>query len=112
VDETVYDLLPGGHRRKPINVDQVQKRVALQMVNEAMHCLGEGILRNPRDGDIGAIFGLGFPPFLGGPFRFTDVRGAQVVLDDMKRLRDTLGPRFEPAPALVDAAKDNRKFRD
>jgi len=112
VDETVYELLPGGHKRKPINVEEVQKRIALQMVNEAMHCLGEGILRNPRDGDIGAIFGLGFPPFLGGPFRYTDVRGADRVLDDMKRLRDKHGPRFEPAPALVDAAKDNRKFRD
>jgi 3-hydroxyacyl-CoA dehydrogenase/enoyl-CoA hydratase/3-hydroxybutyryl-CoA epimerase len=112
VDETIYDLLPGGHKRKPINVEEVQKRLALQMVNEAMHCLGEGILRNPRDGDIGAIFGLGFPPFLGGPFRYVDVRGASAVLDDLSRLRDKFGPRFEPAPALVDAARDNRKFRD
>ena len=112
MDETVYDLLPGGRKRKEINVDQVQKRIALQMVNEAMHCLGEGILRHPRDGDIGAIFGLGFPPFLGGPFRYTDVRGADKVLGDMKRLREKFGPRFEPAPALVDAARDNRKFRD
>ena len=112
VDETVYDLLPGGHKRTPISVEEVQQRVALQMVNEAMHCLGEGILRNPRDGDIGAIFGLGFPPFLGGPFRYVDVRGASTVLDEMQRLRDRFGPRFEPAPALVDAAKDNRKFRD
>ena len=112
VDETVYDLLPGGRKRKKIDVEQVQKRVALQMVNEAMHCLGEGILRNPRDGDIGAIFGLGFPPFMGGPFRYVDVRGAGRVLDDLKQLRDTYGERFEPAPALVQAAADNRKFRD
>jgi 3-hydroxyacyl-CoA dehydrogenase/enoyl-CoA hydratase/3-hydroxybutyryl-CoA epimerase len=112
VDETVYDLLPGGHKRKKIDVELVQKRVALQMVNEAMHCLGEGILRNPRDGDIGAIFGLGFPPFMGGPFRYVDVRGAGRVLDDLKQLRDTYGERFEPAPALVQAAADNRKFRD
>jgi len=111
-DETIYDLLPGGRKRKPIDVAEVQKRVALQMVNEAMYCLGEGILRNPRDGDIGAIFGLGFPPFLGGPFRYVDVRGAQVVVDDLGRLSEKHGPRFEPAPALVDAAKDNRKFRD
>jgi 3-hydroxyacyl-CoA dehydrogenase/enoyl-CoA hydratase/3-hydroxybutyryl-CoA epimerase len=111
-DETVYELLPGGKKRKPIDVAEVQKRIALQMVNEAMHCLGEGVLRSPRDGDIGAIFGLGFPPFLGGPFRYTDVRGADVVLDDLKRLRDKLGARFEPAPALLAAARDRRKFRD
>ena len=93
-------------------MELVQKRVALQMVNEAMHCLGEGILRNPRDGDIGAIFGLGFPPFMGGPFRYVDVRGAGRVLDDLKQLRDTFGERFEPAPALVEAAANNHKFRD
>jgi 3-hydroxyacyl-CoA dehydrogenase/enoyl-CoA hydratase/3-hydroxybutyryl-CoA epimerase len=112
VDETVYELIPGGKKRKPIEVAEVQKRVALQMVNEAMHCLGEGILRSPRDGDIGAIFGLGFPPFLGGPFRYTDIRGADAVLEDLKRLRDKYGVRFEPAPALLAAARDRRKFRD
>ncbi len=110
-DETVYDLIPGGRKRKPIQVEEVQKRIALQMVNEAMHCLGEGILRSSRDGDIGAIFGLGFPPFLGGPFRYVDARGAEVVLADLKRLRDKHGPRFEPAPALVEAARDHRQFR-
>jgi 3-hydroxyacyl-CoA dehydrogenase / enoyl-CoA hydratase / 3-hydroxybutyryl-CoA epimerase len=112
VDETVYDLLPGGRKRKPIDPAATQKRIALQMVNEALYCLGEGILRSPRDGDIGAIFGLGFPPFLGGPFRYVDVRGAQEVLDDLKRLRDQHGIRFEPAPALVDAARNNHKFQD
>jgi 3-hydroxyacyl-CoA dehydrogenase/enoyl-CoA hydratase/3-hydroxybutyryl-CoA epimerase len=112
VDETIYDLLPGGRKRKPIDTEEVQKRIALGFVNEAMHCLGDGILRSPRDGDIGAIFGLGFPPFLGGPFRYVDIRGADKVLDDLKRLRDKFGPRFEPAPALADAARDNRKFRD
>ena len=110
VDETIYDLLPGGHHRKPIDVPQVQLRIGLTMVNEALHCLGEGILRCARDGNIGAIFGLGFPPFLGGPLRYVDTRGAGQVLDDMKRLRDRHGVRFEPAPALVEAAKDKRQF--
>jgi 3-hydroxyacyl-CoA dehydrogenase/enoyl-CoA hydratase/3-hydroxybutyryl-CoA epimerase len=105
-------LLPGGRKRKSIDVDEVQKRIALQMVNEAAHCLGEGILRNPRDGDIGAIFGLGFPPFMGGPFRYVDGRGAAQVVDDLNRLRDKYGTRFEPAPALVEAANNNRTFRD
>lgn len=112
VDISVYSLLPGGPERRPIDVPEVQQRLGLRMVNEALHCLGEGILRNARDGNIGAIFGLGFPPFLGGPLRYVDQRGAKVVLDDLNRLRDRFGLRFEPAPALVDAARANRRFCD
>ncbi len=112
VDETIYDLLPGGRDRNPIDIADVQLRIGLTMVNEALHCMSEGILRSPRDGNIGAIFGLGFPPFLGGPFRYVDQRGAESVLEEMKRMRDRFGVRFEPAPALVEAAADKRKFCD
>jgi 3-hydroxyacyl-CoA dehydrogenase/enoyl-CoA hydratase/3-hydroxybutyryl-CoA epimerase len=80
------------------------------MLNEAAYCLGEGILRSARDGDIGAIFGLGFPPFLGGPFRYMDALGVDVVLEKLTALREIHGDRFTPAPMLVDLAAKHGAF--
>ena len=102
VDATVYDLLPGGRARKRIPAAEIQERVVLQMVNEAVRCLGEGILRSARDGDVGAVFGLGFPPFRGGPFRWADTVGTRTLLGKLERLRERHGERFAPAPLLAE----------
>jgi 3-hydroxyacyl-CoA dehydrogenase/enoyl-CoA hydratase/3-hydroxybutyryl-CoA epimerase len=110
VDETVYALLPGDKARKKVSRDAIVERVMLQFVNEAIRCLGEGILRSARDGDVGAIFGLGFPPFLGGPFRYADAIGPKSLLDRLERLHDRFGDRFEPAPLLVEQARLEKRF--
>lgn len=110
VDVTVYDLLPGGRQRKRVSRDEIAERVTLQLVNEAIRCLGEGILRSARDGDVGAIFGLGFPPFLGGPFRYADAVGPKTILERLERWQDKYGDRFEPAPLLFEIARDGRRF--
>jgi 3-hydroxyacyl-CoA dehydrogenase/enoyl-CoA hydratase/3-hydroxybutyryl-CoA epimerase len=110
VDETAYDLLPGGRSRKSIAHDEIRERVVLQMVNEAIRCLGEGILRSARDGDIGAVFGLGFPPFRGGPFRYADKLGAKDLLARLERLRARHGARFEPAPLIEQHAASGKPF--
>jgi 3-hydroxyacyl-CoA dehydrogenase/enoyl-CoA hydratase/3-hydroxybutyryl-CoA epimerase len=110
VDQTVYQLLPGGRSRKRVSREEIAERVTLQMVNEAIRCLGDGILRSPRDGDVGAIFGLGFPPFLGGPFRHADTLGTRNVLKAIERLQGRFGARFEPAPLLLEHGKANRPF--
>jgi 3-hydroxyacyl-CoA dehydrogenase / enoyl-CoA hydratase / 3-hydroxybutyryl-CoA epimerase len=112
VDPTIYAALglekPKGSTK--LSVDDIQMRCALQFVNEALYCLGEKILRSPRDGDVGAIFGLGFPPFRGGPFRFVDTMRPSGVLQRMKHYEQTLGKRFTPAPVLVEMATSDRTF--
>jgi 3-hydroxyacyl-CoA dehydrogenase/enoyl-CoA hydratase/3-hydroxybutyryl-CoA epimerase len=110
VDETVYDLLPHGRQRKRVPAEEIQQRLALAMINEAALCLQEGILRRPRDGDIGAIMGLGFPPFRGGPFRYIDSEGAKMIVQRLESLSSRLGGRLAPAPILVDMAKAGQTF--
>ena len=110
VDETVYDALPGGRKRKRIDREEIVERCVLQMVNEAVLTLGEGILRSARDGDVGAVFGLGFPPFRGGPFRWIDAEGSARVLERMRRLEGRFGLRFKPAPLLVERAATGKPF--
>ncbi len=110
IDPTVYDMLPGGRSRKSGDKKELAERIALQMVNEAVRCMGDGILRSARDGDVGAIFGLGFPPFRGGPFRYVDATGAANVLRKLEGYQAKFGVRFTPAPLLVEMAKSGKKF--
>ncbi len=110
VDVSVYELLPHGKNRKHFDAREMAERCALQMVNEAVRCLGEGILRSPRDGDVGAIFGLGFPPFLGGPFRYADSIGPAELLRRLEHYQDKYGERFTPAPSLIDMVKAGKTF--
>ena len=110
MDESVYALLPGGSARRPVEAREAQERLAFAFLNESVLCLQEGILRSPRDGDVGAIFGLGFPLFLGGPFRYLDHLGARFALETMENLHSRHGGRFQPAPMLVDLAREGRTF--
>jgi 3-hydroxyacyl-CoA dehydrogenase/enoyl-CoA hydratase/3-hydroxybutyryl-CoA epimerase len=108
VDESVYAML--GVEPVPSPGEDLGRRCALQMVNEAAHAFGDGVLRSARDGDVGAILGLGFPPFLGGPFRWADTLGAGRLVGELSSLADRLGHRFAPAPVLVEMARRNQTF--
>src|SRR5262249_35837633 len=110
VDRSVYDLLPGGQKRSSPPREEIAERCVLQMVNEAAHCLGVKILRSARDGDVGAVFGLGFPPFRGGPFRYAASLGASRVVERLTKYLERFGPRFTPAPLLLDLARSGGKF--
>ncbi|MCA9550013.1 MAG: fatty acid oxidation complex subunit alpha FadJ [Myxococcales bacterium] len=111
VDESVYGVLGiNPDRKKKHDLAALGERLALPMVSEAIRCLEEGILRNPRDGDIGAVFGLGFPPFRGGPFRYADALGPAELLRRVRGLEDRFGRRFAPAQLLVDHASSGKRF--
>jgi 3-hydroxyacyl-CoA dehydrogenase / enoyl-CoA hydratase / 3-hydroxybutyryl-CoA epimerase len=108
-NEEVYALLGGAPRRK-FDAQLIRERVSLMMINEALICLQDGIISCPRDGDIGAVFGLGFPPFEGGPFRYIDRVGADRIQTAMESLNKTCGGRFSPPQILRDMVQSGRKF--
>jgi 3-hydroxyacyl-CoA dehydrogenase/enoyl-CoA hydratase/3-hydroxybutyryl-CoA epimerase len=110
VDPTVYHALGLGER-VPVSKKDVTERMFLAFINEAALCLQEGILRSARDGDIGAVFGLGYPPFKGGPFWTIDQMGAEVVVTKLEKLEARFGGRFAPAQIIKDHAEAGTGFR-
>lgn len=109
VDDSVYSLL-GIQPRGRLSSQEISKRTMVQMLNEAVRCLEEGIIASARDGDIGAIFGIGFPPFLGGPFRYIDSLGAGQLVADLRRYEAQHGSRFAPSPLLLKMAEEGKTF--
>jgi 3-hydroxyacyl-CoA dehydrogenase/enoyl-CoA hydratase/3-hydroxybutyryl-CoA epimerase len=109
VNTGIYSYF-GGTNRKSVDFKVIQERMGMMMVNEALWCLHDNILLSAKDGDLGAILGLGFPPFKGGPFFWIDTVGADKVLATMQKLEKEYGTRFKPCPILEEYAKAGKKF--
>ncbi len=108
VNPEVYEFL--GTERRPIPARTIRDRMAMMMVGEAVRCLEEGIISSPQDGDVGAVFGLGFAPFRGGPFWYLDQMGPERAVVKLNNLRAAHGERFAPAGLLEEYATSGRRF--
>jgi 3-hydroxyacyl-CoA dehydrogenase/enoyl-CoA hydratase/3-hydroxybutyryl-CoA epimerase len=108
VDNSVYPLL--GVRPGDADADLVERRLVYAMLNEAAMACAENVVRSARDGDIGAIFGIGFPAFRGGPLRMMDDLGAGRVVETLYHLQEQFGERFRPAPSLLEMARASRRY--
>ena len=110
-DPTVYaELNLPAQPKGTATPQQIEDRLILPMVNEAAWCLAEGIVESPAKLDLAMIFGTGFPPFRGGLCRYADARGVSAVVATLDVLSAEKGPRFEPAPFLVELAKANKSL--
>ena len=93
-----------------LTTEQIQHRMMSRFVNEAALCLQEGVIEGAVDGDMGAVFGVGFLPHYGGPFRMIDILGADGYVERMRAMAGEYGEHFEPCQLLQDHAKANKKF--
>lgn len=75
----------------------IRDRLVLRLLNEAVACLDDGVVKNTDDGDAGVIFGTGFAPFRGGPFHYINDRGREQILKLLEHLEQRYGERFQHA---------------
>jgi 3-hydroxyacyl-CoA dehydrogenase/enoyl-CoA hydratase/3-hydroxybutyryl-CoA epimerase len=99
VNEEAYRLLGAG-KRNGAEWTEIHERLLLALVNEAVRCLHDGIIDSPDSGDAGAVFGIGFPPFLGGPFHYVRAVGRERLAERLQALEQRHGKRFQAAPGL------------
>ncbi len=104
-------LAPHVKGPKKFKKSELQDRMFLPMLNEATRLLEDDIVRNPRDIDLGMIFGTGFPPFKGGLMHWADAVGAAKIVEKLEPFVP-LGKRFDPTELLHGLASCGKKFYD
>ncbi|SES72125.1 3-hydroxyacyl-CoA dehydrogenase NAD-binding domain-containing protein [Oceanicella actignis] len=108
-------IWPGLRELFPVRKDQpskteVQNRLMLAQVLEAVRAFEEGVLMDIREGDVGAILGWGFAPWSGGPFSWVDMTGPAKVVEICEDLAARHGPRFAPPALLKELAAKGETF--
>lgn len=112
VDPEVEGLLkavqPGAP--KEVTDQEIIDRMMLPMLLESSRCLEEGIVGTPVEADIALVYGLGFPPFRGGIFRYADSVGTSNLVAAAEKY-SALGKLYAPTQQLLDLAKAGKTFR-
>jgi 3-hydroxyacyl-CoA dehydrogenase/enoyl-CoA hydratase/3-hydroxybutyryl-CoA epimerase len=92
------------------DVEEVKRRLLYAQSLDAARCLEEGVLTDPADGDVGAMLGLGFPPYTGGPLSLIDTVGVAEFVRQCDAMAEGYGPRFTPPALLRDMANRGESF--
>jgi 3-hydroxyacyl-CoA dehydrogenase/enoyl-CoA hydratase/3-hydroxybutyryl-CoA epimerase/enoyl-CoA isomerase len=76
IDAASLNLLSGiAAAKQDFSAEDIIARLMVPMINETIRCLEEGIVASAAEADMGLVYGLGFPPFRGGPLRYVDTLG-------------------------------------
>jgi len=91
-------------------VDELVERLLYCQCVEAARAMGEGVITDAGQADVGAILGWGFAPWTGGPFSYMDRIGIEAFVERADAMADALGERFRPPAILRDMASEGRSF--
>lgn len=109
-DETTDALLADiAQPRKHFSDEEIIARMMIPMVNEVVRCLEEGIIASPAEADMALVYGLGFPPFHGGVFRWLDTLGSARFLD-MAQQYQHLGALYQVTDGLREKAQRHESY--
>ena len=112
LDPLAARLLRPARARRPASLETLAERMALAMVNEAAHCLADGVVATAGMLDLALLYGAGFPPYRGGPLRHADALGLARVEARLTALRAEKGERFRPAPLIEELAARGGTFTE
>jgi 3-hydroxyacyl-CoA dehydrogenase/enoyl-CoA hydratase/3-hydroxybutyryl-CoA epimerase/enoyl-CoA isomerase len=110
IDPTSYALLGETFGElKAFESDDIIARCMIPMIIETVRCLEEGIIASPAEGDMGLVYGIGFPPFRGGVFRYLDTMGVAnfVALADKYA---HLGGLYQVTDTMRELAANNGSY--
>jgi len=108
--EEAYELINANSAdAKDFDADEIIARLMVPMANEAIRCLEEGIVASAAEADMALLYGLGFPPFRGGIFRYIDTMGVAnfVALADKFA---HLGEIYQVTDKTREMAQNNQTF--
>jgi 3-hydroxyacyl-CoA dehydrogenase/enoyl-CoA hydratase/3-hydroxybutyryl-CoA epimerase len=90
------------------NLQDVKDRILYRQAVETARCLSEGVLTTVHDGNIGSIFGIGFPAWTGGALQFIYSQGVDAFAQRAGELAAKFGAGFALTPAVIDALKKHQ----
>ena len=110
-DDTAIALVEGvATSHKTFSDEDIVARMMVPLCLEAVRCLEDGIVDSPAEADMALIYGIGFPPFLGGALRYVDAKGLTEFVTQADGLAEELGALYAPTDKLRDMARSGSTF--
>jgi len=97
-----------GRKGAKWDFEELKERILYRQAIETARCLEEGVLEHVHDGNIGSVFGIGFPAWAGGALQYVNHVGIKAFVKRADQLAKKVGPRFAPPRLLRELAAKNK----